>query len=84
MEKSFRYQTLLLLMVIHSNPTKQQKRDEVTFLDKFNISVEIKSFSFLECANKVMARIYCLFFDSEILRVLEDMKVKMNLRTTPI
>ena len=60
MENSFRYQTLLLLMVIHSNLAELQKKDQVTFSDKFNISVETRSFSFLEFANKVMALIFLL------------------------
>ena len=83
MEKSFKYLTLLLLMVIHSNLAELQERDQVTFLDKFNISMETGSFSFLEFANKVMARLYFLFFDSELPRVSKDMKVKLQLSTEP-
>jgi hypothetical protein len=45
--------------------------------------VDIGSFSFLEFANKVMARIYCLFFDSKLPRVSKDMKVKLQLSIEP-
>ena len=82
-EKSFTYQTLLLLMVIHSNLAKLKERDQVAFPNKFNIFVESWSFSFLEFANKVMARIYYLFFDTELPRVSEDMKVKLQFSTMP-
>lgn len=83
MERSFRYQKLLLLMVIHSNLEELHEMDQVTFSYKFNIFVETRSFSFLEFVNKVMARIYCLFFDSKLPRVSKDMRVKLQLSTEP-
>lgn len=70
-------------MVIRNNLEEIQKKDQVIFLDNLNISVENGGFSFLEISNKVMARVYYLFFVSELPRVLDDMKFKVQLKTEP-
>lgn len=83
LEKHFRYQTLLLLTFVHSNLAHLQKQDPLLFSDNFNISEESTNIYFFEFTNKIMARIYQLIFYSELPRVLEEMRNKLQLSTNP-
>lgn len=67
-EKCFRYQTMLLLLIIHANLVLE----------------ESTSISFLEFTNKIMAKVYYLFFKEELPRVSEEMRNKLQLSTNPI
>ena len=62
-ERHFRYQTLLLFMVIQANLEELQEKDALLFYDNFNISKEVGNISFFELLNKVMERIYQLMFE---------------------
>ena len=60
-EKCFRYQTLLLLMVIHANLAELQEHDHILFSYNFDMSKESAGISFYEFSNKIMAKVYQMF-----------------------
>ena len=68
-KKCFKYQTLLLLLIIYENLTKLQEQDPILFEDNFDISEESTSISFFEFTNKIMAKVYYLLFKDELPRV---------------
>lgn len=70
-------------MIIHTNLLELQKQDSVLFSKNFNISMETGSMSFFEFTNKVMSRIYQLFFNAELPRVFQDMNTKLQLSSEP-
>ena len=83
-EKCFRYQTLLLLLIIHANLEELQEQDPLLFAYSFDISEELAYISFFEFTNKIMAKVYNLFFKVELSRVSEEMRNKLQLSTKPI
>lgn len=80
-EKCFRYQTLLLLLIIHANLTEFQDQDPLLFADNFDILEESTDISFFEFSNRIMAKVYQLFFKVELHKVLEEMRNKLQLST---
>ena len=81
--KCFRYHTLLLLLIIHANLAELQEQDPLLFEYIFDILKESPSISFFEFTNKIMAKVYQLFFNVELTKVLEDMRNKLQLSTNP-
>ena len=78
MEKNFRYQTLLLLIIVHQNWDELQKMDSELFIDTFNLSEELEGESFFHFVNKIMSRIYKLIFDQELPRVIDMMRTNLQ------
>ena len=70
-QKYFRYQTLLLLFIIHANLAELQEKDPLIFADIFDISEESTSKYFFEVTNRIMDKVYHLFFKDELPRVSE-------------
>ena len=55
MEKTLRYQTLLLLITVHQNWNELQKVDYELFTDTLNLSKELRGRSFVHSVNKIMS-----------------------------
>jgi hypothetical protein len=79
MEKTFRYQTFLLLIIIHQNWDELQKVDFELFIDTFNLSEELGGRSFVHFVNKIMSRIYKLILDQELPRVTDIMRPNLQM-----
>jgi hypothetical protein len=79
MEKTFRYQTLLLLIIIYQNWDGLQKVDSELFIDTFNLSKELGGISFVHFVNKIMSRIYKLIFDQELPRVTDMRRTSLQM-----
>ena len=54
MEKTFRYQILLLLIIIHQNWDELQNKNLELFMDTFNLSKELGGRYFVQFSNKIM------------------------------
>lgn len=78
-ERTFRYQTLLLHIVIQQNCNELQKLDVDLFIDTLNFSKELRGRPFVHYENKIMLRIYTLSFDQELPRVIEIMRSHLQI-----
>ena len=59
-EITFKYQTLLLQIIVQQNWNELQKVDVDLFTDTLNFSEELGGRPFVHFANKIMSRIYTL------------------------
>lgn len=67
--KSFRYQTLLILIVINSNLQTLQQMEPEFFTDNVNLSERNSSMTFINFIDKIMASIYKLIFGTTLPRI---------------
>ena len=79
MAKTFRYQTLLFLIIIHQNWVELHKIDPGLFMDTFNLSEESGGKSFVQFTNKIMSRVYQLIFEQELPRVTDIMRTNLEI-----
>ena len=79
LEKTFRYQTLLLQIIVHQNWDELQKVGVELFIDTLNLSEELGGKYFVHFANKIMSRIYKLIFDQELPRVTKMMRNNLQI-----
>jgi hypothetical protein len=71
--RHFRYYTHLLRMFLESNKNE--------FPEAAFISTECKRTTMLIFINKIMSRVYSLIFDTDLPRVLEEMKSSLQPNT---
>ena len=79
MEKTFRYQTLLLLIIVHQNWNEFHKVDVELFTYTLNIFEELGGKYFVHFVNKIISRIYKLIIDQELPRVIEMMRTNLQI-----
>ena len=65
-EKTFKFQSLLLLMVIHKNHSNLHKREPLIFTEDLNCSMEEGALSFFQFTNQVMEVVYQLLYNSSL------------------
>ena len=63
-------------MVIHANLAELQEQDRIQFVDNFELSTGI---SFFDFSNKIMAKIYQMFFKVELPMVSKEIRSKLQL-----
>jgi hypothetical protein len=68
--RHFRYYTHLLRMLLESNKTE--------FSETAFILTEFKRITMLIFINKIMSRVYILFFSSDLPRILKEMKITLQ------
>ena len=73
-KRNFRYQTLLLQIIVQQNWNELQKMGVYLFIDTLNLSEELGGKPFVHFANKIMSMIYTLIFDQELPKVTEMMR----------
>ena len=71
-------------MIVHTNLVELQEQDPLLFADNFDISEESTNIYFFEFTNKIMTKVYYLFFKVGLPRFLEEMRNKLQLSTKPI
>ena len=76
--KVFRFQTLLILIVINNNLQALQQMQPLYFTDQVNLSERNSTITYFNFIDKVMASIYKLIYGVSLLRFLEEMKAYMQ------
>ena len=79
MQKTFKYHTLLLQIIVHQNWNDLHKMDAKLFIDTLNLSKELGGKSFVHFANKIMSKIQRLIFDQELPRVTKMMRSNLQI-----
>ena len=82
--KVFRYQTLLMLIVINSNLQTLQQMEPVLFVDNVNLSERNSSMTFINFIDKIMASIYKLIFGTTLPRITQEMKAYFQNSNEPV
>ena len=78
--KVFRYQTLLILIVINNNLQALQQMQPLYFTDEVNLSERNSTITYFNFIDKVMASIYKLIYGVSLLRFLEEMKAYIKVQ----
>ena len=82
--KVFRYQTLLILIVINNNLQALQQMQPLYFIDEVNLSERNSTITYINFIDKVMSSIYKFIYGMSLPRMLEEMKAYMQSSSEPI
>ena len=66
-------------MFIFTNQDELHRQEPTLFAPGFSISMENGSLSFFDFTNKLMSKVYKLVFDTELPRVSQEMKNKLQM-----
>ena len=82
--KVFRYQTLVMMIVINNNLQTLQQMQPTYFAEDVNLSERNSTLIFINFTDKVMSSIYKLIFGITLPRMIEEMKAYMQNSNEPV
>jgi hypothetical protein len=82
--KIFRYQTLLILIVINNNLQTLKQMHPTYFAKDVNLSERNCTMSYINFIDKVMSSLHKLIFGISLLRMTKEMKVYMQNSNEPV
>ena len=77
--KVFRYQTLLILIVINNNLQALQQMQPIYFAEHVNLSERNSTMTYINFIDKVMSSLYKLIYGISLPRMSEEMKAYMHI-----
>jgi hypothetical protein len=82
--KFFRYQTLLMLIVINNNLQTLQQMQLEFFAENVNLSERNSTMTLISFTDKIMSSIYKLIFGTSLPRMTKEMKAYLQNSNEPI
>ena len=84
LDKVFRYQTLLILIVTNNNLQALQQMQPLYFTEEVNLSERNSTITYINFIDKVMSSLDKLIYDMSLPRMSEEMKVYMQSSSEPV